>query len=75
MLAVIVGLIFAVFGLWGVVIWWPDFITVVKGSIPFMLIIGGLIAVVAGITGIVEAVEEKNPVKDEEIKPGEESKQ
>jgi len=65
MLAVIVGLVFAVIGLWGMVAWWPDFIIVVKGSVPALLLIGGILAIVAGATAIRDSLESRASTKKE----------
>ena len=52
MMAVIVGLIFALLGLWGIIHWWGSFVEVLKGSVPVMFLCGGLLAIIAGITAI-----------------------
>ncbi len=59
MLALIVGIIVAAIGIWGVKVWFPDFIMVLKGSIPALLVCGGLLAIIAGITSIKDAMEAK----------------
>lgn len=51
-LSLIVGGVVSLVGLLGLVGWWRDFLTVLKGSIPAMLIFGGIIAVVAGLSEI-----------------------
>lgn len=51
-LSLIVGGAIAFVGLVGLLSWWPDFIMVVKGTIPAMLIFGGAIAVIAGLSEI-----------------------
>ena len=58
MLAIIVGLVFAVLGVWGVVCWWCDFMTVLKGLVPFMIFVGGCISIVAGFTAIRDAMDD-----------------
>jgi len=67
MLSVIVGLVFSVAGIWGVVQWWPQLIVVFKGLVPFMLCIGGCISMVAGITAIRDNMEDaKEKTKEKE---------
>ncbi|MBN1622522.1 MAG: hypothetical protein JW871_08025 [Endomicrobiales bacterium] len=66
MLAVIFGLMFIVLGLWGVVVWWPDFLNVIKGLIPFMFVCGGFIAMIAGITSIADSLESKETGEQKE---------
>jgi hypothetical protein len=59
MVALIVGLIIAVLGVLGILRWTPDFILVLRGSVPVMLVCGGLLAVIAGITSIKDSIEAK----------------
>ncbi|MFA6321201.1 MAG: hypothetical protein WCY36_05015 [Candidatus Omnitrophota bacterium] len=49
-LSVIIGSCIAFIGIIGFIGWWGDFLTVLKGSIPIMLIFGGAIAVIAGLS-------------------------
>jgi hypothetical protein len=50
--SIVIGAIVALLGLWGIIGWWCDFLTVLKGSVPAMLIFGGAIAVIAGLSEI-----------------------
>ncbi len=68
MLAVITGLVFIVLGLWGILGWWSDFLSFLRGSVPFMLFVGGLLAVVAGVTSIRDSLESKGSPEAEEEK-------
>ena len=68
MLAIIFGLIFMILGIWGVIIWMPDFVNVIKGLVPFMFVCGGLITAIAGASGIAESVDRTNDeIKKEKI--------
>lgn len=51
-MSIIVGSIIALLGLWGLIAWWNDFLLVLRGLIPAMLIFGGVIAVIAGLSEI-----------------------
>ena len=51
-LSVIIGAIVALVGLLGLIGWLGDFLLVLRGSVPAMLIFGGVIAVIAGISEI-----------------------
>lgn len=51
-LSVVIGAIVTLLGLWGLIAWWCDFLLVLRGSIPAMLIFGGIIAVIAGISEV-----------------------
>lgn len=54
MLALLIGLVFVAGGLWGLFSWWGDFLTVARGLFPILFAVGGLIAVIAGVTGLSE---------------------
>ena len=45
-----VGAVVALLGVIGLFGWWSDFVTLVKGALPLMLICGGAIAVIAGLS-------------------------
>lgn len=70
LIAGIVSVILGCIGL-GPKFWGPDFLIVFKGTIPILLLIGGLIAVYGGYTSIQdkkEAKEEEEKAKKEEKK-------
>ncbi|MCM8784204.1 MAG: hypothetical protein NC818_05480 [Candidatus Omnitrophica bacterium] len=48
--------------------WWGNFLTVLKGSVPPMLIFGGLIALIAGIGEVKDAIARAKEKKEEEKK-------
>jgi hypothetical protein len=43
------GAVAAVLGLIGIVVWFPQFLTVVAGTIPIMLLLGGALAIYLGV--------------------------
>jgi len=51
-LGLIIGSLVTLLGIWGFIAWWGDFLLVLKGSIPAMLIFGGVIALVAALSEI-----------------------
>lgn len=61
---VLIGAIIAVLGFIGLIRWWFAFVIILKGTIPAMLIFGGVIAVIAGLSEI----------KDEALSKKEEKK-
>ena len=81
-LAIIGGLIAMAGGIILVVfVWWREFYELVFGFIPPLLFFGGLIALIAGISSIKDAIrtkklekETKEEVKEEEKKEEEEEK-
>jgi len=48
--SVVVGVIVTLLGFVGIIGWWGDFVSVLKGFIPLFLIFGGLIASMAGLS-------------------------
>ena len=62
-LSVIIGAVVALLGLWGLMGWWSDFLLVLRGSIPAMLIFGGIIAVIAGVSELKDGLASKKEEK------------
>ncbi len=58
-LAILGGLIAMVGGIILVVVWWQEFYELVFGCLPPILFFGGLIAVIAGISSIRDAMRTK----------------
>ena len=54
MINVIAGLIAVVLGIWGLKVWWWSFSELLRGLIPLVLFIGGIVAVAAGVGGFKE---------------------
>lgn len=46
--SLVVGVVVGLAGLVLIVLWWGDFVTILKGSVPVMLVFCGAIALVAG---------------------------
>ena len=62
-LSVIIGAIVTLLGLLGLARWFSAFIFLLKASIPAMLIFGGFIAVIAGISEIRDEAASKKEEK------------
>ena len=62
-LGVIIGVVTVMLGLRGLAVWRADFLTVLKGSLPVILILGGAIAVIAGISEIRDETSSKKEDK------------
>jgi uncharacterized membrane protein YqjE len=59
-LAIVLGIIAMIAGLYLVIfVWWREFYELVFGFIPPILFFGGLIAVIAGISSIKDAIRQK----------------
>lgn len=63
MTSIVGGGIATIVGLLGLIFWWDSFITILKGGIPIVLLLGGIISLVAGIS---ELKETANVKKEEE---------
>jgi uncharacterized SAM-binding protein YcdF (DUF218 family) len=63
MLGVLVGGIVLLLGLILLVSWWFEFLFVVRGVLPGMLILGGVIAVLAGVAEYKDTIKSKTEKK------------
>ena len=66
------GAIAAALGLIGMVVWWQDFLDVLAGTIPIMLLLGGALAIYLGFDELRETwkkddVEEDTEPPDENV--------
>ena len=58
-----IGIIVLILGIKGLTGWWGDFITVFKGCLPVIFILGGAIAVIAGVSEIKDELAAKRDQK------------
>jgi hypothetical protein len=65
---VVIGSIVVIIGIAGLVRWSGAFVMLLKGSIPAMLVFGGAIAVIAGLSEIKDEAAAKKEEKKEEKK-------
>lgn len=70
-ITVLGGVISILLGIWGIVGWWWNFVDLLKGSVPPILVLGGLAAVFAGVSEIKDSIAAK---KEEEKRKQEEKK-
>jgi hypothetical protein len=52
MISLLVGLFTVAAGLWGMLCWFPEFVMVLKGAVPLMVVMGGAVAVIAGLSAL-----------------------
>jgi len=64
------GIVALVIGIVGLIGWWADFVLVLKGVIPILLVLGGALAIYLGI----EEVKTESPAKEEAPPPAETQK-
>ena len=69
-ITVLGGLVSIIVGVWGLISWWDSFVILLKGSVPPILILGGLAALFAGISEIKDCAQ----AKKEEAKKTEDKK-
>lgn len=73
-LAIVIGIIAMAAGIFLVIfVWWREFYELIFGCIPPLLFFGGLIAVIAGISSIKDAIRTKK--LEEEAKKEAEKKE
>jgi small neutral amino acid transporter SnatA (MarC family) len=61
------GVVSAVLGLIGVVVWVKDFLDLIKGSLPLLLLVGGVLAAYIGIDDIQGRLREEREKQEEEL--------
>ena len=61
------GIISVILGIIGFSIWWSDFIIVLKGIVPIMLILGGILAAYIGFDAIEDQAREERKRQDEKL--------
>ncbi len=59
------GAIAALLGLIGIVAWFPQFLTVIAGTIPVMLLLGGALAIYLGIDELKDTWKQEEGVEPE----------
>ena len=59
-LSIIIGAISAFLGLILLLSWWYEFLFVIKATLPALLILGGIIAILAGISEFKDVISSKN---------------
>lgn len=62
------GIVAVIVGIVGLVFWWSDFLEVLKGIIPIILVLGGALAIYLGIEDVKTATSTP-PAPEEEKKP------
>ena len=71
MIALLVGIVFVVLGVLGLILWWSKFVIVLLGSLPPIFLLSGLAALALGISQIRDKIAAK---KEEEEMAAEEAK-
>lgn len=61
------GIVSVIFGVIGFSLWWSDFVIILKGGIPIMLILGGVLAVYVGLDAMQDRIREDRRKQDEQL--------
>jgi small neutral amino acid transporter SnatA (MarC family) len=61
------GIVSVIFGIIGFSLWWSDFIIIIKGGIPIMMILGGILAVYVGMDAMQDKMREERQKQDEKL--------
>ncbi len=62
-LGLVIGVIAVLLGLKGLIAYWGDLLTVLRGSLPVIFILGGTIAVIAAFSEIKDEISSKREDK------------
>lgn len=68
MVSLIAGVVSVMLGFMGLGIWRHDLVNVLQGTIPLLLVLGGIIAIYGGYTSIQDKIEAKKEEKKEKKK-------
>jgi uncharacterized protein YlxW (UPF0749 family) len=61
------GIVSVVLGVIGFTQWWGDFVVILKGGIPIMLILGGILAVYVGLDAMQDRLREERLKQEEKL--------
>jgi small neutral amino acid transporter SnatA (MarC family) len=67
MALLISGVVSIVVGVIGFSLWWNDFIIILKGGVPIILIMGGILAVYVGLDAIQDRAKEERQKQEEKM--------
>lgn len=67
MLLLIGGIVSGILGVIGFSLWWDAFILMLKGSVPIMLILGGILAIYVGLDAMQDRIREERQNQDEKL--------
>ena len=68
------GAIAALLGLIGIVAWFPQFLTVIAGTIPVMLLLGGALAIYLGVDELKDTWKQEDGMETEGAADGDVAK-
>ena len=61
------GIVSVIVGVIGFIFWWDAFVVILKGGIPIMLILGGILAVYVGLDAMQDRMKEERRKQEEKL--------
>jgi arginine exporter protein ArgO len=61
------GIVSVIFGVIGFSLWWSDFVVILRGGIPILLILGGVLAVYIGLDAMQDRMREERQKQEEKL--------
>jgi len=61
------GIVSVILGVVGFSLWWADFVMILKGGIPLLLILGGILAVYVGLDAMQDRMREERSKQEEKL--------
>jgi len=67
MTLIVGGVVSAILGLIGFFIWWSEFLSIIKGGLPILLLMGGVLAIYVGIDEMQDKLREERQRQEESL--------
>jgi arginine exporter protein ArgO len=67
MYLLISGVVSVILGIIGFTQWWSEFVIILKGGVPIMLILGGILAVYVGLDAMQDRMREERQKQEEKL--------
>jgi hypothetical protein len=64
---IISGIVSVILGVIGVTLWWSNFVIILKGGVPVMLILGGILAGYVGLDAMQDRMREERQKQEEKL--------
>jgi uncharacterized membrane protein len=61
------GIVSGILGVIGFSLWWDAFILILKGGVPIVLILGGILAIYVGLDAMQDRMREERQKQDEKL--------
>jgi hypothetical protein len=61
------GIVSVILGVIGFSLWWSDFVIILKGGVPIMLMLGGILAVYVGLDAMQDRMKEERQKQEEKL--------